>query len=384
MATTPTADPLAALRSAILAAAAPIGDPGEKLGLERPPKAELGDYSTNAAMLLAPIAGASPREIAERLREQLTTGLGASADRIEVAGPGFLNVFLSDRWHREAAGDLLAAGPDIGVPAHASERILVEFVSANPTGPVTVASGRGAAYGDALARIFKRRGDVVEREYYVNDAGTQIQLFAASIAARMRGEEPPEGGYTGDYVTELANELAADGAVADDLEGLERQGVAAMRVRIEQTLLDFGVEFDTWASERALREAGAVERALERLREQGHVYDHDGAVWLRTTDFGDDKDRVLIRKDGEPTYFAPDIAYHLDKLERGWEQLINVLGADHHGYVPRMRAALAALGFDARPFRGSDHAAGQHRRGRRASADVEAQGRLRDPHRARR
>jgi arginyl-tRNA synthetase len=345
VATTPTADPLAALRSAVLAAAAPIGDPGEKLGLERPPKAELGDYSTNAAMLLAPIAGASPREIAERLREQLATGLGASADRIEVAGPGFLNVFLSDRWHRQAAGDLLAAGDAIGVPAHASERILVEFVSANPTGPVTVASGRGAAYGDAIARIFERRGDVVEREYYVNDAGTQIQLFAASIAARMAGEEPPEGGYTGDYVTELANELAGDGAEAGDLDALERLGVAAMRARIEQTLLDFGVEFDTWSSERALREDGAVERALERLREQGHVYEHDGAVWLRTTDFGDDKDRVLIRKDGEPTYFAPDIAYHLDKLERGWEQLINVLGADHHGYVPRMRAALAALGF---------------------------------------
>ncbi len=351
MATTPTADPLAALRNAVLAAAAPIGDPGEKLGLERPPKAELGDYSTNAAMLLAPIAGTPPREVAAQLRDQLAAGLGASADRIEVAGPGFLNVFLSDRWHREATRDLLAAGDAIGIPARAvTERILVEFVSANPTGPVTVASGRGAAYGDALARIFARRGDVVEREYYVNDAGTQIRLFAASISARMRGDQPPEGGYTGDYVTELASELAADGADAADLEGLERVGVAAMRERIEQTLLDFGVTFDTWSSERALRDAGAVERALDRLRERGHVYDHDGATWLRTTDFVDDKDRVLVRKDGEPTYFAPDIAYHLDKLERNWEHLINVLGADHHGYVPRMRSALAALGFDPERF----------------------------------
>ncbi len=335
----------------MIEAAAPIGDPGAKLGLERPPKPELGDYSTNAAMLLAPIAGTSPREVAERLREELTAGLGSSVERIEVAGPGFLNVFLSDRWHREATAGLLAAADALGTPTRAeSERILVEFVSANPTGPVTVASGRGAAYGDALARIFERAGDAVEREYYINDAGTQTRLFAASIAARMRGEEPPEGGYTGDYVTELAGELAAEGASADDLEGLELLGVAAMRERIQRTLLDFGVEFDTWSSERALREAGAVEHTLDRLRERGHVYEHDGAVWLRTTDFGDDKDRVLIRKDGEPTYFAPDIAYHLDKLERGWEHLINVLGADHHGYVPRMRSALAALGFDPERF----------------------------------
>jgi arginyl-tRNA synthetase len=351
VATTPTSDPLAALRSAVIAAAAPIGDPGEKLGLERPPKPELGDYSTNAAMLLAPIAKAPPREVAEQLREQLASDLGDSADRIEVAGPGFLNVFLSDRWHREAAADLLRAAEAIGTPrVGEAQRILVEFVSANPTGPVTVASGRGAAYGDSLSRILERSGNEVEREYYINDAGTQIRLFAESIAARMRGEDPPEGGYAGDYVTDLATVLSGQGGDAQDLENLERLGVAAMRERIEHTLREFGVEFDTWASERALRDAGAVEHALERLREQGHVYEHDGAVWLRTTDFGDDKDRVLIRKDGEPTYFAPDIAYHLDKLERGFDHLINVLGADHHGYVPRMRGALAALGFDPNRF----------------------------------
>jgi arginyl-tRNA synthetase len=347
VATTPTSDPIAALRSAVIAAAAPIGDPGEKLGLERPPKPELGDYSTNAAMLLAPVAGTSPREVAERLREQLATDLGPNAERIEVAGPGFLNVFLSNRWHRQAAAELLAAGDAIGLPAVGdAQRILVEFVSANPTGPVTVASGRGAAFGDSLSRILERSGHEVEREYYINDAGTQIRLFAESIAARMRRTEPPEGGYTGEYVGELAAELEANGADAADLDGLERLGVAAMRERIEATLRDFGVEFDTWTSERALRDAGAVEHALERLREHGHVYEHDGAVWLRTTDFGDDKDRVLIRKDGEPTYFAPDIAYHLDKLERGFDHLINVLGADHHGYVPRMRSALSALGYD--------------------------------------
>jgi arginyl-tRNA synthetase len=347
----PASDPLAALRSAVIEAAAPIGDPGEKLGLERPPKPELGDYSTNAAMLLAPIAGTNPREVAERLRDELITGLGANAERIEVAGPGFLNVFLSDRWHRQATADLLAVGDAIGVPLGIeAQRILVEFVSANPTGPVTVASGRGAAYGDALSRVFERCGHKIEREYYINDAGTQIRLFAASIAARMRDEEPPEGGYTGDYVGELAAELAAGGADPADLEGLELLGVAAMRERIEGTLREFGVEYDTWSSERALLDAGAVDRALDRLREHGHVYEHDGAVWLRTSDFGDDKDRVLIRKDGEPTYFAPDIAYHLDKLERGFELLINVLGADHHGYVPRMRAALAALAFEPEQF----------------------------------
>jgi arginyl-tRNA synthetase len=351
VATTPTSDPLAALRGAVIAASAPIGDPGEKLGLERPPKPELGDYSTNAAMLLAPIAKAPPREVAERLREQLATDLGDNAERIEVAGPGFLNVFLSDRWHRAATAELLAAGDALGSPAASeAQRVLVEFVSANPTGPVTVASGRGAAFGDSLSRILERSGNEVEREYYINDAGTQIRLFAESIAARMRGVEPPEGGYAGDYVGELADELAAQGASANDLDDLERRGVAAMRERIEGTLREFRVEFDTWSSERVLRDAGAVDHALERLREQGHVYDHDGAVWLRTTDFGDDKDRVLIRNDGEPTYFAPDIAYHLDKLERGFDHLINVLGADHHGYVPRMRAALSALGFDPNRF----------------------------------
>jgi arginyl-tRNA synthetase len=351
VATSSTSDPLTALRSAVIAAAAPIGDPGEKLGLERPPKPELGDYSTNAAMLLAPIAKAPPREVAERLREQLAADLGESAERIEVAGPGFLNVFLSDRWHREAAAELLNGGDAIGSPRVTEpQRVLVEFVSANPTGPVTVASGRGAAYGDSLSRILERSGNEVEREYYINDAGTQIRLFAESIAARMRDAEPPEGGYTGDYVTDLAAELAGEGTAAEDLDALERLGVAAMRERIERTLRDFRVEFDTWSSERALREAGAVEHALERLRAEGHVYEHDGAVWLRTTDFDDDKDRVLIRKDGEPTYFAPDIAYHLNKLERGFDHLINVLGADHHGYVPRMRAALAASGFDPNRF----------------------------------
>ena len=348
MAAPPVIDPLAELRAAVIGATEALeGSPGEKLSLDRPPRPEHGDYSTNAAMLLAPAAGAPPREVAERLRSELDRTLAGRAERIEVAGPGFLNVFLSDRWHREAIAALLAAGDRLGAPAATGgERILVEFVSANPTGPVTAASGRGAAYGDALSRMLAHSGHTVQREYYLNDAGTQVELFARSVAARMAGEEPPEDGYAGVYVVELAEELAAAGMTADDLETLATAATEAMQARIEATLERFGVHYDTWSSERRLRESGAVERALEELRSRGHVYEHDGAVWLRTTAFGDDKDRVLVRADGEPTYFGPDIAYHLDKLERGHERLINVLGADHHGYVPRMRAAISALGFD--------------------------------------
>ena len=348
MTTAPASDPLAGLRAAVVGATSVFeGEAGERLGLERPPKPELGDYSTNAAMLLAPAADSPPRDVAERLRGELEGILGASAERIEVAGPGFINIFLSDRWHREAVSALLEAGERLGA-GHPEfpERVLVEFVSANPTGPTTAASGRGAAYGDALARLLEHSGDSVEREYYINDAGSQVELFARSIASRMSGSQPPEDGYTGEYVAELAAELASAGASADDLEALATLATEAMRVRIERTLERFGVRYQTWSSERRLRDSGVVARTVEELRSRGHVYDHDGAIWLRTTEFGDDKDRVLIRADGEPTYFAPDIAYHLDKLERGHERLINVLGADHHGYVPRMRAALEALGFD--------------------------------------
>jgi arginyl-tRNA synthetase len=348
----PASDPLAALRAAVVEAAAELGsEDAAGLTLERPPKRELGDYSTNAAMLLAGGLRAAPREIAERLRPALAERLGERAERIEVAGPGFLNLFMSVEWHREATAAMLAAGDGLGRnAAETPQRVLLEFVSANPTGPVTVASGRGAAYGDSLARVLEFNGHTVEREYYVNDAGSQIELFTRSVAARMAGEQPPEDGYAGEYVTELAQELKGAGAGPDDLDALGRQAIEAMRERIEASLERFGVHFDTWSSERALRESGAPDRTLEQLNERGHVYNSEGALWLRTTEFGDDKDRVLIRSDGEPTYFAPDIAYHLDKFERGADRLIDVLGADHHGYVPRMRAALAALGCDPEHF----------------------------------
>jgi arginyl-tRNA synthetase len=341
-----TDDPLGALRAVVEGVAERSGGAiADRLTLERPPQPELGDYSTNAALLLAPALGSSPREIAEGMRGELADDLGPVAERIEVAGPGFLNLFLSDRWHREAVAEVLAAGRR-PAPAADAERVFVEFVSANPTGPVTAAGGRGAAFGDSLARLCEFAGNRVEREYYLNDEGAQVRLFAESIAARMRDEDLPEDGYAGDYVAELAAELRSDGVDDSDVDSLERRGVAIMRDRIEASLRRFRIEYDIWSSERALHESGALETAVAELRERGHVYESDGAIWLRTTSFGDDKDRVLIRADGEPTYFASDIAYHRDKFARGAERTIVPLGADHHGYVPRMKAALAALGLD--------------------------------------
>jgi arginyl-tRNA synthetase len=343
-------DPVGELRSAVDEAAARLRDGGAGEAtptLERPPKPELGDYSTNAAMLLAPRRGEPPREVAERLREELDGRLGPSAERIEVAGPGFLNLFLADRWYREGVVAMLGAGEGFGAGVAAErERALVEFVSANPTGPMTAAGGRHAAYGDSVARILSLAGHEVAREYYLNDMGAQVRRFAESIAARMRGDEPPQDGYEGEYVEELAREVADAGADPDDLDALERLGTERMREAIAATLERFGVRFDTWYSERSLFEEGRMAAAIEELRRRGHAYDSEGAVWLRTTEFGDDKDRVLIRSDGTPTYFAPDVAYHWGKFERGFERLIDVLGADHHGYVARMRAALQALGLD--------------------------------------
>jgi arginyl-tRNA synthetase len=344
-------DPVGELRTAVDDAAASLRDGGAgeaRPTLERPPKPELGDYSTNAAMLLAPGRGEPPREVAERLREELDGRLGRSAERIEVAGPGFLNLFLADRWHRDGVVAVLGAGDGFGAGVVAEpERVLVEFVSANPTGPMTAAGGRNAAYGDSVARILSLAGHEVAREYYLNDMGAQVRKFAESIAARMSGSAPPEDGYAGEYVEALARALADAGADPADLDALERLGTERMREGIAATLERFGVRFDTWYSERSLYDEGKMSAAIEELRRRGHAYDSEGAVWLRTTEFGDDKDRVLIRSDGTPTYFAPDVAYHRGKFERGFERLLDVLGADHHGYVARMRAALEALGVDA-------------------------------------
>ncbi|HVC07802.1 MAG TPA: arginine--tRNA ligase [Solirubrobacterales bacterium] len=352
----PANDSIADLRSAVRRAARALrnGEPtGPEPSLDRPPKLELGDYSSNAAMLLAAPLGESPRAVAERLRSELASELTAagSIERIEVAGPGFVNFFLSDAWYRRAMAALGAAGEQLGpAPSSSPERILVEFVSANPTGPLHVGGGRHAAYGDALVRLLEAVGHEVGREFYVNDAGAQVERFAHSIAARMTGAEVPEDGYEGDYVAELAERLAAEGADPADTAALGRRGVELVLEGVCATLDRFGVGFDTWFSERDLYQRGEVDSALSQLQENGHTYRSEDALWLRTTAFGDDKDRVLIRASGEPTYLAADVAYHWDKLERGFERLIDVLGADHHGYVPRLRAAIAALGADPDAF----------------------------------
>ena len=362
--------PLGALREAVLAAAGALagasggGREGESerkstgastlggadaITLERPPRADFGDYSTNAALVLAPALGASPRDVAGRLGRELAGRLGEQLDRFEVAGPGFLNLFLADGWHRAALAGMLVAGEDLGAAGGVEqrERILVEFVSANPTGPMHVGHARNAAYGDALARVLELYGHEVEREFYVNDAGSQITKLGESIRALARGEEVAQDGYRGEYVKELVASLA-NASTMDPAE-LGRAAVAVMVGRVQASLSAFAVRgFDHWQYESALHEGtpSAVEHALNELEANGHTYRREGALWLRSTDFGDDKDRVLVRSSGEHTYFASDIAYHLDKRERGYGRQIDVWGADHHGYTARMKAAYAALGGD--------------------------------------
>jgi arginyl-tRNA synthetase len=332
-------DPVSELHGAVTEAAADLrGDGAVDARLDRPPRPDFGDYSTNAAMLLAPSLGEQPRAIAERLGETLGERLGPAVERVEIAGPGFLNLFMTDAWYLDSLAAMRSAGEGFG-RGDAGERVQVEFVSANPTGPLTVASGRHAAYGDSLARILEFAGNDVEREFYVNDAGTQVRKFGESIRARARGEEPEE--YKGDYVAGLAERI--QGAADADPDELARRGIELMLEEIEATLARFRVHMDRYFSERSLLDAGAVDRVLGDLE---GTYESEGALWLRTTAAGDDKDRVLRRSTGELAYFAPDIAYHADKLGRHYDHLINVLGSDHHGYLRRIQAAWAALGGD--------------------------------------
>jgi arginyl-tRNA synthetase len=342
-------NPLADLRAAVEAAAARVRGEGRAEGaaptLERPPKVEFGDYSTNAAMLLAPVLGEPPRQIAERLGDELRAHLDGGLEKVEVAGPGFLNLFLSDGWFREALSGVLAAGDAYGSgTATRSERVLVEFVSANPTGPTTAASGRNAAYGDALARLLELAGHTVEREYYVNDYGSQVQKLGESIQARARGEAVPEDGYEGAYVAELAERIS-DAATAD-VDAVARAGVALLLEGIRASLHRFRVDFDTWFSEASLHEGSptAVQRSFAELEQRGVTYRSEGALWLRSSQFGDEKDRVLERASGAHTYLASDVAYHQDKRAREFHRMIDVWGADHHGYVQRTQAHFQALG----------------------------------------
>ncbi len=331
----------------------PAAIPAE-VHLERPRQREHGDWSTNVAMQLAKRAGTTPRELATDLAGRLEQTAGVAA--VEVAGPGFLNIRLDAAAAGELARTIVEQGPGYGRNASFDGiAVNLEFVSANPTGPLHIGGVRWAAVGDSLARVLEASGADVTREYYFNDHGAQIDRFARSLLARSRGEEAPEDGYGGQYIADIAEQVVADALAAgepdprtlpDDAatEAFRERGVELMFDEIKQSLRDFGVEFDVYFHEDSLHESGAVERAVQRLREAGHVYEKDGAVWLRTTTFGDDKDRVVIKSDGEAAYIAGDIAYYLDKRERGADRVVMMLGADHHGYIGRLMAVCAAFG----------------------------------------
>ncbi|BCL13665.1 arginine--tRNA ligase [Micromonospora sagamiensis] len=323
----------------------------ERVAVERPRNPEHGDYASTLALQLAKKVGRPPRELAAALAEQLGRAPGVKS--VEIAGPGFLNIRLDAAAAGVLARSIVQAGPAYGRSDRlAGERINLEFVSANPTGPVHIGGVRWAAVGDALARLLRATGADVGTEYYFNDAGSQIDRFARSLLAAAKGEPAPEDGYGGAYIAEIAAEvltrrpdaLGPDDAAAQEVFRVE--GVALMFAEIKSSLRDFGVEFDTYFNEKSLHDRGELDQALNRLREQGHVYETEGAVWLRTTDFGDDKDRVLRKSNGEWTYFAADCAYYLDKRERGFERVVIMLGADHHGYIGRMKAMAACFGDD--------------------------------------
>jgi len=319
--------------------------------VERPRNKEHGDYATNVALQLAKKAGTNPRAFADLVAERLRSAYGIAA--VDIAGPGFLNITVAAGAQGEVAADVLTAGAAYGRnDALAGERINVEFISANPTGPLHLGHTRWAAVGDALARVLDAAGADVEREFYINDRGSQMDKFGASVEARAKGEPVPEDGYQGAYVDDVAQQVLAEEPGILDLPDDERAVAfreAGYRIQLaeQQRSLDtFRTHFDVWFSERSLHADSSVADSLEKLRGQGHVFDADGAVWMRTTDFGDDKDRVLIRSNGELTYFASDTAYYLDKRGRGFDRCIYLLGADHHGYVGRLRAMAACAGDD--------------------------------------
>jgi arginyl-tRNA synthetase len=350
-----------------------------------------GDFACNVAMVLAKLARCNPRQLAEQVVAELPQS--EQVAKVEVAGPGFVNFFMTPTAFHRVVGEILRSGDQYGRSDIGRMRpVQVEFVSANPTGPLHVGHGRGAAYGATVADLLNAVGFRVHREYYVNDAGRQMDILAASVWLRyleLCGLEFafPSNGYKGDYVWDIAAtlhrnhgealsypiETVLDGVPADEPAGGDKEehidgliartkellgpdtyrevfdlGLNTILADIRQDLKEFGVIYDDWYSERSLTESGAVDRAIKRLAERGHLYEKDGATWFRTTDFGDEKDRVVVRENGQKTYFASDIAYHADKLERGFERVIDVWGADHHGYVPRVKAALKALGDDDR------------------------------------
>jgi arginyl-tRNA synthetase len=346
-----------ALRAALAAAVAdgtlalPADALPDSVHVERPRQREHGDWATNVALQLAKKAGTTPRALAEDLATRLAATPGVA--KVDVAGPGFLNITLDAAAAGELARAIVEAGHGYGrTDTLAGQVHNLEFISANPTGPLHIGHTRWAALGDALVRVMRAAGADVTAEYYINDAGAQMDKFGRSVLARAKGEEVPEGGYPGEYVTERAAEVLSQ---RPDLLSLPEEeavvvarelGYQAQLEAIRRTLDSFGVHFDVWFSERTLHDSGAVTEAVARLRDQGHVFDDGGAIWLRTTDFTDDKDRVLIRANGEPTYFAADAAYYLSKKDRGFPGKIYLLGADHHGYINRLKAIAACAGDD--------------------------------------
>jgi arginyl-tRNA synthetase len=349
---------IAVVREAADAASPQLGDapPPERIELTKPPNKEFGDFSTNLALVWSSQLGAKPRDVAQAVVDHMPDD--PLIERVAIAGPGFINLFVRPTWLHDAIREAAERGDEFGRVAPHGKRIQVEFVSANPTGPLTIGHARNAAIGDTLARMFEFTGWSVEREYYFNDAGGQMDRFGSSVEARYltlvgRETEVPEDGYHGDYVVDIAQEILADhGPGLADLPDEERflrmreYGAGIAMGWIRETLARFGVEFDTYTHEASLSELGEIEEGIRRLREAGKIYESEGAVWFRSTDYGDDKDRVVIRSNGIHTYFGADVAYVIDKFRRGFDHLLYVWGADHHGDVVRVRGAAEALGFD--------------------------------------
>lgn len=324
----------------------------EEVVVERPRNPEHGDYATNVAMQAAGRAGAKPRDVAGWLVEKLSAADGI--DEASVAGPGFINIRLGSAAQGKIVSEILAAGEKWGHgDDYAGTKVNLEFVSANPTGPIHLGGTRWAAVGDALGRVLSARGADVTREYYFNDHGGQIDRFARSLVAAAKGEPTPEDGYGGDYIADIAAQVVAahpnalEGDAAQVQELFRAEGVELMFGHIKQSLHEFGTDFDVYFHENSLFESGAVEASVEKLKNDGKLYENDGAWWLKSTDYGDDKDRVVIKSDGNAAYIAGDIAYAKDKFDRGFDLCIYMLGADHHGYIARLKAAAAALGYDA-------------------------------------
>lgn len=336
------------LRDLMAAGSVPALDVPE-VRIERPKSREHGDYATNVALALAKSAGMPPREIGVLLAERLASADGVAS--AEVAGPGFVNIRLDSAVQGQLARTVVEAGSTWGHgDSLAGKRVNVEFISANPTGPLHLGHTRWAAVGDAIARVLTAAGAEVSTEFYINDRGVQMDKFGASVMAAAHGRPVPEDGYHGGYILDLAAAIMMARPDITDLPEDQqlvafREAAYALQLRQQQQVLElFRTHFDVWFSERSLHESGAVERGMAKLREQGHVFEDGGAVWLRTTDFGDDKDRVLVKADGEYTYFASDTAYYVDKRARGFDINIYLLGADHHGYVNRLRAVAACAG----------------------------------------